>query len=109
MLYQRILRISLRKLNLLLMREVQVIQAKDQCVQLMLLPHLLGHIGNESRFPASLHAIEANEHGRALVLEAVDEVLLVGFGEEGDDMFGFVVDDAGHDGCYDMIGVLVEC
>lgn len=98
MLHQRILRISLRKLNLLLMREVQIIQAQDQSVQVVLLPHLLRYIGNERRFSAALHTIETDKHGCALVLEAVDEMLLVGFEEEGDDMRGFVVDDVGH-GC----------
>lgn len=86
MLHQRILRISLRELNLSLVCEVQIIQAQDKCIQIVLLPHLLRNIGDESRFPASLHAVETYEHGRALVLEAVDEVLLVGFEEEGDDM-----------------------
>ena len=98
MLHQWILRISLRKLNLLLVCEVEVIQTQDQSVQVVLLSHLLSYVSNESRFPASLHPIEAYEHGRALVLEAVDEMLLVGFEEEGDDMLGFVVDDVGH-GC----------
>lgn len=86
MLDQRILRISLRKLNLLLMREVQVIQAQDQCVQVVLLSHFLSHIGDKRRFAAALYTIEAYEHGCTFVLEAVDEVLLVGFEEERDDM-----------------------
>ena len=98
MLHERILRISLRKLNLLLVCEVQVIQAQDKSMQIVLFPHLLSHIGNESRLSTSLHPIEANEHGRTLVQEAVDEVLLMSFEEEGNDMLGFVVDDLGH-GC----------
>lgn len=90
---ERILGIGLRQLLLLLVREVEVVEAEDQCIQVVFLPQLLSEGRHQCALSTSLDAIETDEERCALVLETMGLVLLVSLEDEWDAVFGLIVND----------------